>query len=966
MRNRIFSVVLGGAMILMILVPNLGFAQSEKQQEAPPILLKVAAFRPALEEAPKLPRALTLERYAERMRGYYIVQFQGPILQEWKDQVTAKGAEFLDYIPEFAFKVRMTPAQAREVEQLSNVIWVGIFQPAYKLNPNLIRDGQHLYRVRIERGIPTGPVSDAITRMGIQVAELDESVLLILADSAKLDAIAQILDVAWVDNFVFRQTENEYGAGIILGSSTANALGYDGSTQIVGVADTGLGGGTAASAHRDISSSRISAIYNWPGSSNFCWTISDDGAKDVDSGHGTHTSGSVLSTGGPNGEAKGTAPAARLVFQAVENYVDFSRICEYYYGYVDGYYLIGLPDDLRDLFLQAYNAGVRVHSNSWGSDAKGEYTDDAVATDDFMWGHPSFLVTTSAGNAGADADGNGYIDTDSMGSPATAKNILSVGASEQDRLGHYECDAGLTYTNPSGDSCQSIGGNNEIFTYGEAWPEDYIANPIAGDLAAENAEQMVAFSSRGPADDGRIKPDVVAPGTYVLSNYSDLYQEGYDSSPNPKNSAWQYDGWGFPLDQYYKYMGGTSMSNPLVAGGAAVIRDYYQKVHGHSASAALVKATLINSAVDLLDENNDGVNDNDYPIPNNHEGWGRANIANATDGSYEFVDEATGVNTNGVKTYYYSLSSGGNFFKVSLVWTDYPGSTTATKALVNDLDLTVTAPGGAVYRGNVFSSGWSTTGGSYDRTNNVENVYVQSAATGTWTVEIKGYNVAYGPQPFALVVDGTFGEGPTATPTFISTVTHTPTTTSTYTATPTASPTHTPTATSTYTATPTAGPTHTPTHTPLATNTPMPTNTHTPTYTPTHTVVPTNTPTAIPTNTPSGGSMHIGDLDGSSSWYWGTFLWQAQVTVIVHDGSHALVANATVSGTWSGGYSGSGECTTSSDGRCAITSGAIRRSQSSVTFTVNSVNHSTLTYQSADNHDPDGDSDGRSISILKP
>lgn len=942
MRKKIISLLVGGSILIALLLPTLGFAEPGQQEKAPPILLKAATFRPALGELPRIPSVLTLDRYAEGVRGYYIVQFSGPIEKAWKEQVSSTGAELLDYIPEFAFKVRMTPAQAKLVERLSNVVWVGIFHPAFKLNPNLIRDGQHLYRVRVERGIPVGPAAIAIGRMGIEVQELGSNVLLILADSDKLDAIAKILDVAWVDNFYLRQTENEYGAGVILGSNSANAHGYDGSSQVVAVADTGLGGGAAASAHRDIPSSRIAAIYNWPGANNFCWTIADDGAKDVDSGHGTHTSGSILSAGGPNGEGKGTAPAARLVFQAVENYVDFSRICENYYGYVDGYYLIGLPDNLRDLFQQAYNAGARVHSNSWGSDVNGEYTDDAVATDDFMWTHPDFLVTTSAGNAGADANSNGYIDEDSMGSPATAKNILSIGASEQDRQGHYECDSNLTYTNPDNQSCQSLGGMNEIFTYGEGWPEDYPANPIAGDLASGNAEQMVAFSSRGPADDGRIKPDVVAPGTYVLSNYSDLYQQGYDSSTNPKNNAWQYDGWGFPLNQYYKYMGGTSMSNPLVAGGAAVVRDYYQKVYGLNASAALVKATLINTAVDLLDENNDGANDNDYPIPNNHEGWGRANIANATDGSYQYVNETTGLSTNGTKTYQYSVSSSGSFFKVTLVWSDYPGTAAASKALVNDLDLVVTAPGGAVYKGNVFSGGWSQTGGNADRTNNVENIYVQSASSGTWTVEVKGYNVAHGPQPFALVVDGTFGAGPTPTPSF------TPTKTST------------PTATATFTHTPTQGPTNTPT------NTASPTNTPTPTRTPTNTPIPTNTPTATPTTTPGGASIHIGDLDGSSSWTSGTLIWQARVVVTVHDSSHAIVANATVSGTWSGGYVGPGQCTTDSTGKCTITSGNIRRSKSSATFKVDNVTHSTLTYQSAGNHDPDGDSNGTSITVNKP
>ena len=82
------------------------------------------------------------------------------------------------------------------------------------------------------------------------------------------------------------------------------------------------------------------------------------------------------------------------------------------------------------------------------------------------------------------------------------------------------------------------------------------------------------------------------------------------------------------------------MSNPLVAGGAAVVRDYYQKAHGHSASAALVKATLINSAVDLLNEDNDGANNNALPIPNVYEGWGRVNLAAAVDGSRAYRTRA--------------------------------------------------------------------------------------------------------------------------------------------------------------------------------------------------------------------------------------------------------------------------------------------------------------------------------------
>ena len=85
---------------------------------------------------------------------------------------------------------------------------------------------------------------------------------------------------------------------------------------------------------------------------------------------------------------------------------------------------------------------------------------------------------------------------------------------------------------------------------------------------------MAPFSSRGPTDDGRIKPDVVAPGSWVLSGFSGVYQEGYGDPFNTHNGKYQSDGWGMPASLAYKYMGGTSMSNPLVAGAAAVVHDY--------------------------------------------------------------------------------------------------------------------------------------------------------------------------------------------------------------------------------------------------------------------------------------------------------------------------------------------------------------------------------------------------------
>lgn len=766
LRSRfLFTLALACALGLAIAV--ITTSDLAAQASAPPIHLKAGTFTPARGEQLALPADLTLSSAEAAGSAYYLVQFRAPVRAGWRQDLARTGAAILGYIPDYAFKVRATPAQAATIAKLAPVVYFGAWQPGYKMSANIERGGKRLYRVQVERGANIGRAVRAARRAGAQLASPRGRFFYVVADSAQLNAIARTPGVAYIENFNLNVKHNDSAAGTILGSNVANANGYDGSTQTVGVADTGLGGGTAATAHNDIPAARVVAINNWPGVAGGCFqTITDDGAVDVDSAHGTHTSGSILSDGGAGGIGKGTAPAAKLVFQSTENWVKISSLCKALYGYVDGYYLTGIPSDLHTLFQQAFNAGARIHSNSWGAAVAGDYTTDSANTDDFIWDNKDFVITFSAGNEGVDANGDGVVDNDSIGSPATAKNVITVGASENQRSDGYPCDTSLTYTSldayQSGQTCGSMGGHNLLGTYGQRWGADFPANPMKDDPTAGNAEQMAGFSSRGPADDTRIKPDVVAPGTWILSTSGSLYQQGYGDPVNPKNGAYAYDGWGMPANVDYKYMGGTSMSNPLVAGAAAVVKDYYSKAYSVNASAALVKATLINSAVDLLDENNDGANDNDYPIPNVHEGWGRVNLINATDGTAEFVDNAAGLNTGGNWSQSYSVP-GGQPFKVSLVWSDYASTANASVNLVNDLDLTVSGPGGT-YRGNVFSDGWTQTGGSPDRRNNVENVYVQSAGAGTWTVTVNGYNVPNGPQPFAVVIDGAGAALPTPEP----------------------------------------------------------------------------------------------------------------------------------------------------------------------------------------------------------
>ena len=109
----------------------------------------------------------------------------------------------------------------------------------------------------------------------------------------------------------------------------------------------------------------------------------------------------------------------------------------------------------------------------------------------------------------------------------------------------------------------------------------------------------------------------------------------------------------------------------------------------------------------------------------------------------------------------------------------------------------------------------------------------------------------------------------------------------------------------------------------------------------------------------------MGDLDGSSSVR-GQRTWRALVKITVLDNNGIPVANANVSGNWSGGITGNAACTTGGSGACSVTSSSIRTNKSSVSFIVSIVNHNTLNYDAAANRDPDGDSSGTTITVSKP
>jgi subtilisin family serine protease/subtilisin-like proprotein convertase family protein len=696
---------------------------------AAPIHLRTGTFTPPLDAPPDAQSAAP-----GRRPGYAIVQFRGPVQEAWQEEVRKLGGVILDYVPEFAFIVYLDAAARAAVAKLPAVAWVGDYQPAFKLSPDLAaKQGVSVVFVQT---FPTAAVLDvAAQAQALGATVLDASanaaggLLRLQVDAAQLDALAAIPDVRWIEPFYERALLNDVARGDgIMGAETAwTDLGLYGQGQVVAVADTGLDTGNLGTLHQDFLGSptgctgtgRIVATYALGRTNN--WSDSCRYLGVNEGGHGTHVSGSVLgngcrsgSSGAPDysGSYAGLAPQAGLVMQSV---MDSS--CG----------LGGLPSDLNTLYTQARTAGARIHTNSWGAAVNGQYTTDARNTDLFTWNNKDTVILFAAGNEGTDTSpANGFIDGDSLNAPGTAKNAITVGASENERLtGGY---------NPGG-ACS---------TWGGCWPSDYSVNPIKDDPLSDNPAGMVAFSSRGPTDDGRIKPDVVAPGSNILSTKS---QGQYVSG-----------GWGAGPNQYYQYMGGTSMATPLTAGAVALIRQFYTDVEGVTPSAALLKATLLNSATDLYPGQYASPLEHQPAWPNNAQGWGRVNVANAIDSSHAWLDivDAGGLATGASHSYTYD-TCGAALLKVTLVWTDYPGATLAAKALVNDLDLAVTGPDGVTtYRGNAFSNGVSVTGGAADRANNVESVYLPAPAAGTWMVAVSGYNVpngSSGKQGYALVVD---------------------------------------------------------------------------------------------------------------------------------------------------------------------------------------------------------------------
>ncbi|MBI5868971.1 MAG: S8 family serine peptidase [candidate division Zixibacteria bacterium] len=381
--------------------------------------------------------------------------------------------------------------------------------------------------------------------------------------------------------------------------------------------------------------------------------------------HSTHVAGTVIGTGTQSGGTyKGIAPAANLVSQQ-------------WWG--------GVSDLQSSYQTNITDYHIDISQNSWGTGASpinvgncnavlGNYFIECGALDDIVRGDlgKPVSISWSAGN---------------------------------------ERSQGSSY-------CGSIG-----FTYGSLTPYGTAKNLITVGAINSNNSSMTSFSSWGPTDDGRIKPELVAPGCQSDGDYG-------------VTSTWPGGG--------YNTICGTSMASPVVSGCMALWYQQYRNLHpGQNPLASTVKSVFVETADDLAELG-----------PSYDFGYGRINVVKAIDllNAGSFLEDQLNDGTAFDWTFNYD----GSLPQVSftLAWDDPGAAENANPTLVNDLDLALISPSGLI---TLFpwrldpANPLNPAINAVDHINNLEQVRRTTLPeTGLWKVRVTGYGVAMGPQKFSL------------------------------------------------------------------------------------------------------------------------------------------------------------------------------------------------------------------------
>ena len=657
-----------------------------------------------------------------------VIQFGGPVNRTWIDTLLATGVAIIGYVPNNAYIIRGGHDELARVAALDAgkdwddarpIRWMGRLSPIQKLDPEFTVELLTSFGNNVETEIELIDGADSqwaietINRLVSSINREPRRFLNYVVLSVTVRA-ERLLEIAGLDQVIFAgpasrmSLQDERGAQIVAGNLNADGTqpsgpgymswlaskGLDAQADfIIDFTDSGLDRGStlATLLHPDFLDSSLQSRVAY--SINYA----NDGMQDDRRGHGTI----VASIAGGRGESTledepgymyglGVDPGARL---------GASRIFDSW-GRLSG--------QLRfsNVASAAYASGARISNNSWGN-ASNEYDTIAQEYDSLVRdarpstpGNQEMVFVFSAGNGGA----GGHIS-----SPGTSKNGITVAASENYR--------------PEGvDACDLDGGGS------------------IGPDGADNVRDLLRYSSGGPTKDGRVKPDIVAPGTHIYgaaSKATSFFGEGLCAGAGLFRP---------PGQSLYTWSSGTSMAAPHVSGAASLIRRYFasQNLLGDSRppSPAMIKAYLLNSASYMTGENAGG------DLPGYRQGWGLADLSRAFDGATrQFLDQ-TNVFTDSGQTFEIqgSIADRAAPLRLTLVWTDAPG-TLIGPAIVNDLDLEVSIGGVTVYRGNTFSGAYSIAGGEPDRLNNVESIYlppdaIPQGVEGNFTITVRATNIA--------------------------------------------------------------------------------------------------------------------------------------------------------------------------------------------------------------------------------